>query len=58
LDKEDVQLEALLDEDDLLQECRAQNSRLVDYFGRVDVLKRVFGYVTGSIDGEEKGRFK
>lgn len=58
LDKEDVSLEAILDEDDLLQECKAQNSRLVSYFQRVDVLQRLLGYVTGQIEGEDKGRFK
>src|SRR6267154_6613572 len=59
LDKEDVSLEAILDEDDLLQECKAQNTRLIDYFQRVDVLKRLLGYVTGQIESEEeRGRFK
>ncbi|KAG9318917.1 SIT4 phosphatase-associated protein-domain-containing protein [Chiua virens] len=59
LDKDDVSLEAILDEDDLLQECKSQNTRLIDYFQRVDVLKRLLGYVTGEIEGaEEKGRFK
>ncbi|KAG6836788.1 hypothetical protein H0H93_003209 [Arthromyces matolae] len=58
LDKEDVQLEAILDEDDLLQECKSQNTRLIDYFQRVDVLQKLLGYVTGQIEGDEKGRFK
>ncbi|KAH9952025.1 SAPS-domain-containing protein [Amylocystis lapponica] len=58
LDKDDVALESILDEDDLLQECKAQNSRLVDYFQRLDVLQRLFGYVTGQIEGEDRGRFK
>lgn len=59
LDKDDVSLEAILDEDDLLQECKSQNTRLIDYFQRVDVLKRLLGYVTGQIAGEEeRGRFK
>ena len=58
LDKDDVALESILDEDDLLQECKAQNSRLVDYFQRLDVLQRLLGYVTGQIEGEDKGRFK
>ncbi|EEB94663.1 hypothetical protein MPER_06486, partial [Moniliophthora perniciosa FA553] len=57
LDKEDVALEAILDQDDLLQECKAQNTRLIDYFQRVDVLQRLFGYVTGQIEGDEGGRF-
>lgn len=58
LDKEGVALEAILDEDDLLQECKAQNTRLIDYFERVDVLQKLLGYVTGQIESEEKGRFK
>ena len=58
LDKEDVSLEAILDEDDLLQECKAQNTRLIDYFQRSDVLQRLLCYVTGQIEGEDRGRFK
>ncbi|CAL1705433.1 unnamed protein product [Somion occarium] len=58
LDKEDISLEAILDEDELLQECKAQNTRLIDYFSRVDVLQRLLGYVTGQIEGEDKGAFK
>ncbi|KAF8516965.1 SIT4 phosphatase-associated protein-domain-containing protein [Hysterangium stoloniferum] len=58
LDREDVALEDILDEDDLLQECKSQNTRLIDYFQRLDVLQRLLGYVTGSIEGEEKGQFK
>ncbi|KAF9053141.1 SIT4 phosphatase-associated protein-domain-containing protein [Panaeolus papilionaceus] len=58
LDKEGVALEAILDEDDLLQECKAQNNRLISYFERVDVLQKLLGYVTGQVESEEKGRFK
>ncbi|KAJ3514203.1 hypothetical protein NLJ89_g2505 [Agrocybe chaxingu] len=58
LDREDVALEAILDEDDLLQECKSQNTRLINYFERVDVLQKLLGYVTGQIETEEKGRFK
>ncbi|KAK7047249.1 sporulation-induced protein [Paramarasmius palmivorus] len=58
LDKEDVALEAILDQDDLLQECKQQNTRLISYFQRVDVLQRLFGYVTGQVEGDEGGRHK
>ena len=58
LDKEDISLEAILDEDDLLQECKSQNTRLIEYFGRPDVLKQLLGYVTGQTESEEKARFK
>lgn len=51
-------MEAILDEDDLIQECKSQNTRLMDYFERVDVLQKLLGYVTGQIEGEEKGQFK
>jgi len=58
LDKGDVSVEAILDEDDLLQECKAQNTRLIDYFGRDNVLQTLLGYVIGQVETEEKGRFK
>ncbi|KAF6763649.1 SIT4 phosphatase-associated protein-domain-containing protein [Ephemerocybe angulata] len=58
LDRDDVQLEALLEEDDLLQECKSQNTRLIEYFAREDVLKKLLGYVTGQTESDEKGRFK
>jgi serine/threonine-protein phosphatase 6 regulatory subunit 3 len=58
LDKEDVVLEAILDEDDLLQECKSQNTRLIDYFQRVDILQRLLAYVAGQIEDEDRGRFK
>ncbi|KIO34753.1 hypothetical protein M407DRAFT_64204 [Tulasnella calospora MUT 4182] len=58
LDRDDVSLEAVLDEDDLLQECKAQNTKLIEFLQGVDVLKRLLGYVSGQIEGEERGRFK
>ncbi|KAG8908524.1 hypothetical protein FRB99_005884 [Tulasnella sp. 403] len=58
LDREDVSLELILDEDDLLQECKSQNTRLIDYFQRTDVLHKLLGFVSGEIEGEERGRFK
>lgn len=58
LDKEEVSLEAILDEDDLLQECKSQNTRLMDYFQRIDVLQRLFGYVSGNIEGDGLGKVK
>jgi len=57
IDKE-ASLATILDQDDLLQECKAQNSRLAEYFGRVGVLHRLFAYVTGEIEIEGKDRFK
>ncbi|KIY46945.1 SAPS-domain-containing protein [Fistulina hepatica ATCC 64428] len=54
LDKEDVALESILDEEELLQECKNQNTRLIDYFQRVDVLQRLFAYVSGNMEADEK----
>lgn len=58
LDKTDVPLEAILDDDDLLQECKAQNTRLIDLFRREDVVQRLLSYVSGNIEGEGMGKFK
>lgn len=57
IDKE-ASLATILDQDDLLQECKAQNSRLAEYFSRVGVLHRLFAYVTGEIEFEGKDQFK
>ncbi|XP_043230200.1 serine/threonine-protein phosphatase 6 regulatory subunit 3-like isoform X2 [Amphibalanus amphitrite] len=38
LDKEDATLEQLLDEDDVIQECKAQNSKVVEFLTRPEVL--------------------
>ncbi len=58
LDQDDVPLEAILNEDDILQECKAQNTRLIDYFQRLDVLQKLFGYVSGNIQAEGPGNFR
>jgi hypothetical protein len=58
LDREDVALEAILDEDELLQECKAQNTRLIDYFQRQEVIVRLLGFVSGEIDAPETEKFK
>jgi hypothetical protein len=51
-------LEAILDDDELLSECKNQNQRLVEFFRRIDVLQRMLRYVSGEIEGEDRGRFK
>jgi hypothetical protein len=58
LDREDVALESILDEDELLQECKAQNTRLIDYFQRRDVLVRLLGFVSGEIEPPEAEKYK
>ncbi|KAH7107640.1 SAPS-domain-containing protein [Auriculariales sp. MPI-PUGE-AT-0066] len=58
LDRPDVALESILDDDELLSECKNQNSRLVEFFQRIDILQRMLRYVSGEIEGEDRGRFK
>ncbi|KZV96148.1 SAPS-domain-containing protein [Exidia glandulosa HHB12029] len=58
LDREDVSLESILDDDELLSECKNQNTRLIEFFQRVDILQRLLRYVSGEIEGEDRGRFK
>ncbi|THV04000.1 SAPS-domain-containing protein [Dendrothele bispora CBS 962.96] len=58
LDKDQVNLESILEEDDLLQECKAQNTRLIDYLARVDILKQLFGYISGQIEGQGEAHLR
>ena len=66
LDKSDVSLEEILDEDDLLQECKSQNPKLISFLQQPRVLKRLLEHVSGRADlghgqgpeWEEKVRFK
>lgn len=60
LQKEDVTLSELMDEDELLQECKAQNKKLIDFLTRADVLDELVYLVVNepSADGELQMRFK
>ena len=58
LDREDVALESILGDDELLSECMNQNTRLIEFFQRIDILQRLLRYVEGEIEGEDHGRFK
>lgn len=66
LDKPNVTLEEVFDEEDLLQECKNQNSKLIDYLQQPRVLKRLLEHVVGTAvvggvggkDWEEKVWFK
>jgi SIT4-associating protein SAP185/190 len=46
LDKPDVTVEELLDESDLIQELKQQNSKLIEYLRDEKVLERLLRYVT------------
>ncbi|XP_050723795.1 serine/threonine-protein phosphatase 6 regulatory subunit 3-like isoform X9 [Eriocheir sinensis] len=60
LQKEDVTLSELMDEDELLQECKAQNKKLIDFLTRAEVLDELVFLVVNepSTDGELQMRFK
>ncbi|KZF24954.1 SAPS-domain-containing protein [Xylona heveae TC161] len=45
LDKPDVSLEELLDESDLIQELKQNNSKLIEYLREEDILRRLLQYV-------------
>ncbi|CAG8482913.1 23181_t:CDS:10 [Rhizophagus irregularis] len=57
LDKEDLTLEELLDEDDLLQECKAHNNKLIEYLREPLRLSQLLNYITRD-DLDDKQRFK
>ncbi|NXM69004.1 PP6R2 phosphatase, partial [Serilophus lunatus] len=60
LDKEDVTLEELMDEDDVLQECKAQNRRLLDFLCQQQCMEQLVTLITQEppLDMDEKVRFK
>ncbi|KAJ3139313.1 hypothetical protein HDU90_000679 [Geranomyces variabilis] len=57
LDKEGVTLDELLEEDEMLQECKAHNTKLVDFLCKPDMLKQLLGYIMAE-DLDESKRFK
>ncbi|XP_071942645.1 serine/threonine-protein phosphatase 6 regulatory subunit 3-like isoform X2 [Antedon mediterranea] len=60
LEKEHVTLAELLDEDDVLQECKAQNRKLIEFLTRTDIMQEMLTMVTEEPeeDVEEKLRYK
>jgi SIT4-associating protein SAP185/190 len=59
LDKPDVTVEELLDESDLIQELKQQNSKLIEFLRDDAVLKKLLTYVTADQadeQTEEKGK--
>ncbi|KAM6419461.1 serine/threonine-protein phosphatase 6 regulatory subunit 2 isoform 1-T2 [Pluvialis apricaria] len=60
LDKEDVTLHELMDEDDILQECKAQNRKLLDFLCQQHCMEELVNLITHEppVDMEEKVRFK
>lgn len=60
LDKEDVTLQELMDEDDILQECKAQNRKLLEFICRQECMEELVHLITHEPpeEMEEKVRFK
>lgn len=45
LDKESFELNELLADEELLQECKALNSRLIAYLSKPEVIEQLFTYI-------------
>lgn len=60
LEKEDVTLTEVMDEDDVLQECKAQNHKLVDFLLKPQCMEDLVTFITQepSTDVEEKVKYK
>ncbi|XP_052316286.1 serine/threonine-protein phosphatase 6 regulatory subunit 2 isoform X2 [Oncorhynchus keta] len=60
LDREDVTLRELMEEDDVLQECKAQNRRLLLFLSQDHCMTELVNLITTEppTDLEEKSRFK
>lgn len=61
LDKEGYTLEELLDEEEILQEVKSQNKRLLDFLTQPDILKVLIEFITVEPpegDEESKRKFK
>ncbi|XP_048401473.1 serine/threonine-protein phosphatase 6 regulatory subunit 3 isoform X5 [Stegostoma tigrinum] len=60
LEKEDVTLTELMDEEDVLQECKAQNRKLLDFLVRTQSMEDLVTYITQEPpdDMDEKMKYK
>jgi serine/threonine-protein phosphatase 6 regulatory subunit 3 len=60
LDKENFTLEELLDEDEIIQECKALNSRLINFLRDKAQVEQLLRYVVEEVpeDSEKKRSFK
>ncbi|KAI9258541.1 SIT4 phosphatase-associated protein-domain-containing protein [Sporodiniella umbellata] len=57
LDKADVSLEEVLEEEDLLQEAKSANPKLIDFLKKTERIKTLLDYITAT-DLQEPKRFK
>lgn len=58
LEGEDYTLEQLLDEEEILQETKAQNKKLIDFLVEPDTLKKLVEYVTQEPEDEADSKRK
>lgn len=60
LDKENVTLKELMDEEDILQECKAQTKKLLDFLVQPDILSEMVTLITEepSEEGDERLRYR
>ena len=58
LDKPDVTLEEILGEDDLLQECKAHNTKLIEYLRDPNILSKLLKYIIADEQVDDKAKFK
>lgn len=60
LNKENVTLKALMDEEDILQECKAQTKRLIEFLVKPEVMEELVDLITHEPpeDVDEKVRYK
>jgi serine/threonine-protein phosphatase 6 regulatory subunit 3 len=60
LDRESFTLEELLDEEEILQEVKSQNKKLLDFITQPQTLLKLFEYITldSNEDADPKRRFK
>jgi hypothetical protein len=58
LDKPDVTLEVILGEDDLLQECKAHNTKLIEYLRDPNILSKLLNYIIADDQIDDKAKFK
>ncbi|KAL0398268.1 UNVERIFIED_CONTAM: Serine/threonine-protein phosphatase 6 regulatory subunit [Sesamum radiatum] len=60
LDKENFTLEELLDEDEIIQECKALNGRLINFLREKNTVKQLIQYIVeeAPVDAEKQRTFK
>jgi len=60
LDKENFTLEELLDEDEIIQECKALNTRLINFLRDKSQVEQLLRYIVEDVpeDSEKKRSFK